>query len=139
MFNASKVQFSFHYLPFYPLFLFISCSNIQITGVFRYYLHRFFFIIQPLSLTLPLAGRVRERGLGSLVNTFFVCFCSLESLHVQCPGVCKCWLGEVANAGSLACFSNTLQRYDGVRARLILIGTYRYLVKRPSSTLSMYA
>ncbi len=41
-----------------------------------------------------------------------------------CPGVCTCWLGEVANAGSPACFSNTLQKYDGVRARLILIAGF---------------
>ncbi len=86
--------------------------------------------MSPLPNPLPLFGRgTANRGLGSLVSTLFVCFCSLGSLHVQCPGVCKCWLGEIANAGSPACFSNTLQRYDGVKARLLLIAGFCRLLQ----------
>ena len=45
----------------------------------------------------------------------------LGSLHVRCPGVCKCRLGEVANIGSL-CLTNpcTLPSQDAPT------GTYQY-------------
>ena len=36
--------------------------------------------------------------------TFLSRFCSLWSLHVLFPGVCKRWLGESANVGARACF-----------------------------------
>ena len=44
-------------------------------------------------------------------------FCRLWSLHVLVPGVCTCGLLESANAGTSACFSKTMQRYDNLRQR----------------------